>query len=136
MKVEDIKCNKEFTKRFESQFKDNLKAESYKTNSYRDYLGRGAETIYTTPIPKDFKVTKWRNCPQVGMLWLSSSINPNGITSKDDIARTYTIKFEQRCSERIKYAREWGTGTVHHFYGYGRTIDQVMLEFQTYLDNK
>ncbi len=133
MKKEDIKEIEYFTKRFESEFKDLLDLTPYKVNKFRDYLGYGADTIYTTPIPKDFKETKWLMLPRKGILWITTDINPNGVTSKFDIDRTYTIKFEQQCEERNRYARNWHTGTIHHYYAYSRTIDEALTKFKEYL---
>lgn len=133
MNTEDIKAIEEFTTKFEDRFKDVLKAKDNRINSFRDYLGYGAESIYTTPIPNDFETTKWRRNPQQGMIWVSTGINPHGVTSEHDIDRTYTIKFEQKCGERRKYGREWHTGTIHHFYGYGRTIDEILEKFHNYI---
>jgi len=130
---EDLQEIDIFTQSFEYFFKERLDLESYIKNEFQDYLGSGAQSIYVNPAPKDFKVTKWRKNPKEGMLWLSTSINPNGITGKDDIGRTYDIKFEQKFDERRKYARNWGTGMTHHFYGYGRTVEEVLEQFEAYL---
>ena len=132
--MEDLKQIKIFTEAFEKRFKDVLMLSDYRKNSFRDYLGYGAESIYTNPKPDDFKETKYRKNPQKGMLWISTDINPNGITGKDDVGRTYTIKFEQVCQERRKYARHFGTGMIHKFYGYGRTIDEILGKFEAYLE--
>lgn len=136
MKEIDLLEIKKFTEKFEKEFKDRLSLKDYRINSFCDYIERGAESIYTNPMPKDFKETKWRKNPKGGMLWISTDINPNGITSKDDIGRTYTIKFEQVFSERRKYARVWHTGSIHHFYSYGRTIEEVLDKFKNYLESK
>ena len=132
-KAEDMSEIKKFTDLFEKKFKEKLSLEIHKRNSFQDYLGRGAESIYTNPIPKDFVTNKWRKNPRKGMLWIETDINPNGITGKNDIGRTYTIKFEQVFSERRKYARQFGTGMIHHFYSYGRTIDEILEKFENYL---
>jgi hypothetical protein len=134
MREADIRGIEQLTRNFETKFKDLLGIVPYRMNKPMDYISYGAETIYVTPKPKVFKETKWLRYPQRGMIWLSTGINPNGVTSKHDIDRVYTIKFEQRVDERHKYAREWHTGTIENFYGYGRTIDEILVKFEEYLN--
>ena len=135
-KEKDIKEIKLFTKEFEKEFKDKVDISSYKINKFRDYLKYGAVSIYTVPKPKNFKQTKWAKNPQIGMIWISTGINPNGVTSEDDICRTYAIKFEQIFQKRNKYARNFHTDTIHQFYAYGRTIEEVISKFDSYLSSR
>ena len=136
MENQDLQEIKKFTNSFEKSFKDRLFLKTYRLNTLQDYIGRGAESIYTNQKPENFKETKWRKNPNDGMLWISTDINPNGITSKEDIGRTYTIKFEQTYDERRKYARDWGVGMIYKFYAYGRSIEEVINKFNDYLDSK
>lgn len=136
MENQDLHEIIKFTNSFELKFKDRLSLKPYRLNTLQDYIGRGAESIYTNPKPKIFKETKWSKNPNDGMLWISTDINPNGITSKEDIGRTYTIKFEQTFDERRKYARDWQVGLIYKFYAYGRTIEEVINKFDDYLMSK
>lgn len=139
MKKEDLKEIKLLTKRFETEFK-HLELKQFTDfdgnliyNRFQDYLRNGAQTIFTLKQPKKFKPTKWLRNPGCPMIFLSSSINPNGITGKNDIGRTYDINFIFKCDTREKFKKTWCNDSEYlKFYSYGRTIDEIINEFKTF----
>ena len=139
MKREDLKEIKLLTKRFEDEFK-HFELKQFTDfdgnliyNRFQDYLKNGAESIFTLDKPKNFKPTKWLRNPRQPMIWLSTEINPNGITGKNDMGRTYTIDFVFRCDTREKFKKTWCNDSEYlKFYSYGRTIDEIINEFKLF----
>ena len=93
---------------------------------FQDYLGHGASVFIFLSITSnvtDLKVGETK--PRNGYIKISSDINPNGITGKDDIARTYDIDIEFKGDKRYTQ-RTIEEGRYFKSYEYGRTIDDVM----------
>jgi predicted ABC-type ATPase len=93
---------------------------------FQDYLGYGASVFIYLSITSnvtDLKVGETK--PRNGYIKISSDINPNGITGKDDIARTYVIDIELKGDKRYTQ-RKTEEGRYFKSYQYGRTIDDVM----------
>jgi hypothetical protein len=95
---------------------------------FQDYLGYGASVFISLSVTSnmtDLKVGETK--PIAGYIKLTSDINPNGITGKDDIARTYTIDIEIKGDKRYTQ-RRIEEGKYFKSYNYGRTIEDVMEE--------
>jgi hypothetical protein len=140
-KIEDIKTAKEFRELFVKKFGKLIPAFSlYEDVKFRGYLKYGANAIYLSEIAipeMSEKVGKKVGllCGRIGgMLWLTSEINPNGITGKNDIGRTFTIQFElkglMRCTQR-----RWEDGCFIKFYGYARSMPSIFKQFRAWIKN-
>jgi len=127
--TEDLTTLQTFVDRFDEKYFDALKLKVFTDCTARDYVGYGATKLYTMGKPKNYTDTKYIRNVNSSMIWLTSDINPNGITGKDDIGRTYSIKLEVMCQRRRKYGRNWYDDCLVRFYGYGRTIDEIMNKF-------
>lgn len=130
---EDLIELKKLVDEFEKIYTTKLGLTTLKDVAPMDYIKRGANKVYLTPKP-NIPESKYIRGVQEGMIWLSTDINPNGITGLHDIARTYVIKFEANCQERVKYGRNWYDSTVLaiRYYGYGRTIEETLDNFSKY----
>jgi len=108
-----------------------------------DVAGSGwYHTTYFLPCPfkignrlpdKSRIIDHWSN--QL-MLVLATDINPNGITGKDDIGRTYSIRLSGRATIipyrcRYDHVMEW-----FKIYVYGRTIEETLKKFWESYDQK
>ena len=109
--TEDIKTEKEFHELFLKRIRGRLPAfEIYQPVKFQEHLGNGANAVYVSDImvpkmPDKEQKKKGLIIDKIGgMLWTSSEINPNGITGKHDIGRTFTIHCEfkglMRCTQR------------------------------------
>ena len=132
----DLKTLNTFVTDFETLYFNKLGLSVFKDSTPMDYIKRGAEKIYKLPIPKNTIETKLVSNIGNGLLWLISDINPNGITNSNDIARTYTIKFQVMCKSRRKYTKldAWYDDCYLQFYSYGRTIEEVLTNFKTFIE--
>lgn len=130
---EDLTEVKKLVEAFEKIYTTKLGLTTFRDIKPMDYIKRGAEKLYSTPKPNITESNYIRGAQQ-GIIWLSTDINPNGITGLHDIGRTYTIKFEAHCQERLKYGRHWFGSTAVHYYGYGRTIEETLEKFSEYYD--
>ena len=131
-KIEDLKMIAEFTKIFKERF-GNIIEESNSEEVFRDYIGYGAESLFIINKPKNFKETKHIKNLSTHLLWLDTSINPNGITGVHDIGRTYTIKFECMADVREKFKHSFNRTSYVKFYKYARTIEEVIKSFDEFL---
>jgi len=98
---------------------------------FQDYLGHGASVFISLSINsnvEDLKVGETR--PTSGYIKLASDINPNGVTGKDDIARTYDIDIEIKGITRYTQRRT-DDGRYFKSYSYGRTIEEAMDKTDT-----
>jgi hypothetical protein len=133
------KLDKVFLKNFAKYFPDFAVFEDTK---FCKYLGYGAEKIYRSSIQlpemteKEKKSSGLQNnndCIK-GLIWLSSDINPNGITGKNDIDRTYVIKV--KFYGVIRYTqRKYKDGVFAGLYCYGRNIDETIKNFNEWVIN-
>ena len=64
-----------------------------------------------------------------GHLWLETDVNPNGVTGKNDIARTYVIHVSFKGEIRLYRHRYSYDGEYAHTYVYGRTVDEAIEKF-------
>jgi hypothetical protein len=134
---EDLETLKNFTDEFDSNFSEKLRLKVYKDSLPMDYIKRGAVKIYTVSAreQKNFKDTLHLRAIQPTLVWLKSSINPNGIKDSTDIARTFTIDFQVRCEKRVKWGRNWFEDNLIKFYGYGRTVEEIINEFNSFVES-
>lgn len=113
----------------------------YQENKFCDYLNRGAKKIYTSVIKLPKMSEKEKNISGLkhnsdinGMIWISSDINPNGITGKNDIGRTYNIYL--KFYGTVRYTkRKYEKGDFISFYDYGRTIEEIIEKFRKWVEN-
>jgi len=70
------------------------------------------------------------------MIWVSAETNPNGVTGKDDIAPTYSIRYELSAERRMYRCKYFNESVVLKFYAYDRTIDGIIVKFQEFLDGR
>ena len=139
-KAEDIKTAKEFNELFIKRIRGRLPAfEIYRPVEFRESLGYGASAIYLSDIPVPEMPEKEQQKKGLiidairGMLWTESDINPNGITGKHDIGRTFTIHCEFKGLKRYTQ-RRWEDGVYIKFYGYGRTMESILRQFSKWLN--
>lgn len=94
----------------------------------QDYLGYGASSYnyYTVTSNIEDKLAIDETKPKYASLWLKSDINPNGISGKDDVARTYTIHLEIKGRKRLSQRSYDEDGLFFKIYDYGRTIAEVL----------
>jgi hypothetical protein len=130
---QDLNELKKLTQAFETIYTNDLGLKVFEEAKPMDYIKHGAIKIYTTQKP-NVNESKYIRHIQGGLIWLSSDINPNGITGLHDIGRTYTIKFEAKCEERIKYGRYWYASSVVQHYCYGRTVEEALNKFSEYFN--
>ena len=98
---------------------------------FQDYLGHGASVFISLSITsnvEDLKVGETR--PTFGYIKLASDINPNGVTGKDDIARTYDIDIEIKGIKRYTQRRT-EEGRYFKSYSYGRTVEEAIEKTDT-----
>jgi hypothetical protein len=137
--TEDLVETKKLNTKFKLLLPKLPNVELYQKPKAKTYLGHGADVIYTCELnmPKMAQSTKDKigiGDSIIGYIWLSSDINPNGITSKDDIGRTYNIHIEFKGRIRIGL-RSWdNNGCFIKCYEYGRTIEEVIEKFQIWYD--
>lgn len=139
--IEDKKADmveiEKFTSKFESMFNDELKLKVYEDAKFRDYLGHGASKIYLSDI--DYRVDgEYESINDQAMIFLTTDINPNGISSGDDIGRTYTINYELKGKVvNVVNGEEFQEDTVvRKFYSFERTIDEVLEKFKKFVDTE
>jgi predicted ABC-type ATPase len=127
--LEDISECKKLVSAFCKEFGEKFGLDEEKVLKevkFQDYLGYGASVFIYLSITSnvtDLKVGETK--PRNGYIKISSGINPNGITGKDDIARTYVIDIELKGDKRYTQ-RKTEEGRYFKSYQYGRTIDDVM----------
>jgi hypothetical protein len=112
--------------------------QTYQFPEFKKYLGYGAGAIYSCEIdiPQMSEAKKKKmglsGNKIYGMIWVSSDINPNGITGPDDIGRTYTIQVHFH--GRIRYTqRRWEEGSFVSFYDYARDMETVLKKFKEWV---
>jgi hypothetical protein len=106
--IDDMLQINKFKHDFELAFRNSMELEVYKDCKSMDYLGYGAKCIYTTK--ENF------------MIWLSTEINPNGITTAGEIGRTYTITYEHIWDKNQR-----------KFHAYATSIDSLINKFRDVL---
>ena len=94
---------------------------------------KDATAFYSIPLPAE--ITKLPNKASVqqrseGYLWLSTQVNPCGITGPDDIGRTYTIHAEFVGGVREYRCKHWDDRAYAKAYSYGRTVEEAIEDFK------
>jgi len=135
---EDLTEIKKFTdaflekSRFAKQFgKDAIRKEAFSENEIIDYgdwsYGQTYFPIYLATRPEPESYSSLDGKPERINIFLQTEMNKGGVGDgkKPDIARTYSISFE--VTGRRKRAR--GGSVLKKFYGYARSIDEVIEKF-------
>jgi hypothetical protein len=142
-KETDLKEIASFTSDFKNNFGDALELKEYKTNKFQEHLGYGAESIFTnshyinvnakSDIAPAYSIRKEGDKPLPGefhgMLWLSTEVNPNGITGPKDKGRTYTIDYELKGDKKVTQRTWESNATILKFHCYGRTPEEAYDKF-------
>ena len=135
---EDINTCKELVSVFVKKYGDIFglsESKMLEMVKFRDYLGYGADVSFACAVESGInKLEIGQTKPTQLFLNLESSINPNGISGKGDIARAYTIHLEIKGRKRYTQ-RTYEEGVFFKIHDYGRSvvdvIDTVMGEFLT-----
>ena len=127
-KKDDINLLHEFVQKFEDKFEYRLNLDTSKQIKFKSYIGYGSEKYYYGTIEiyniKYYKSKRYINYS----INISTDINPNGITSENDIDRTFTIDFD------IK--QDNGRNSIFpDFYAYDRDINTVIDKFDYYVSS-
>jgi len=136
---EDMKTVKELHELFVKKFAKSLPNFSvYQEPKFQEYLGYGASAVYVSEIvvpemtEKAMKKAGLKGRIIQGMFWVTSEINPNGVTGPKDIGRTYTIHGKFYGEKRVSL-RRWESGDFVSFYNYSRDIDHVCSCFNGFV---
>lgn len=129
-KIDDMELIREFSKKFEDLFEFRLNLNKFSGPEFRGYLGYGASVHYFGHVELDNPEILKRKVDIKFNIFLDTDINPNGISGEDDIARTFSIKFEIRKNKSRNINR------IKGFYGYSRDMEGVLEEFDNYLIDK
>jgi antirestriction protein len=94
----------------------------------QEYLGHGASSYNSYKVTSNIsdKLKVGQTKPRIANLWLSSDINPSGVSGKDDIARTYNIHLEIKGKKRLTLRSYDNDGIYFKIWDYGRTIAEVL----------
>jgi hypothetical protein len=137
--IQDLSTLKALNKAFTEECLSQLPACTvYQEVQHKDHLPYGASVIYVSEIPvpampaAKAKKIGLKDKTIQGMIWLESDINPNGVTCKEDKARTYTIHVEFKGTRKYTQ-RKWEHGTFIKYYAYALTIEQAIKEFKCWL---
>ena len=127
-KFDDMILIREFTDKFEIQFEDRLDICTKSNLRFRTFIGYGAdkhydgETIVNNPkIYKTKKKIKYS-------ITIDTDINPAGITSDQDIGRTFTIHFDIKPTNN-RHSK------IPCFYHHARNIEDILQSFDNYITN-
>lgn len=128
---EDISATKEVIKAFFDKYGDVLgitESEALSKVEEQDYLGRGASSFNFFSVSSNIgdKLAQGQTKPTRGYIKFSSDINPNGVTGKDDVARTYVIDVEIKGRKRLTLRSYDEEGKYFKSYAYGRTVEELL----------
>ena len=128
-KIDDIRYIHEFVEKFEDMFEFRLNLNITGDVKFRSYLGFGADKYYYGNFILDNKRILSKKVNIDYNVNIETSINPHGITSENDIGRTFTISFDiGRNSSR-------NVNNIKHFHGYSRNMDDILQRFDEYVSN-
>ena len=98
----------------------------------REYLGHGAGSWNGYRVTSNIgdKIAVGETKPNIGFLSIESDINPNGISGKDDIGRTYVIHLEIKGRKRYSQRSYVDDGVYFKIYNYGRNIAEVLEKIE------
>lgn len=142
---EDIVTARDFHDLFVKNFENDLpNFKVYQEVEAQEYLGHGAGAVYTS----DIKIPTMTEKEQfkkglkgmsagliMGMVWIESEINPNGITGAYDIGRTFTIHIAFKAHARLTQ-RRWEDIEIIKFYEYSRDMQDVIDKFREWVDGR
>ena len=137
--ADDKRTIKEFTNAFMARFADRIQFnEFYQKNKFQNGkldIGFGGQSILVcNPVSIDSPNYKSNREP---MIWLTSHVWSCGIETvngKTRFGRTYTIQFQLNGKFRPKFAKRWNDSTILKFYGYAENIEDILNEFEKFLD--
>lgn len=138
-KQQDIREATKLNIAFKEAVKDHLSLTTHKDTHFQNFLGHGAQALYITELAiPQMNARTARKCGVIGgsniraMIWVTSDINPNGVTGPHDIARTYTINCEFRGHKRQTF-KTWNDTTFIKYHNYARDIETAVNDFKDWL---
>lgn len=126
-KIDDMSYLQEFADKFEAEFEDRLNLTVYRDAEFRSYLGFGADKYYRGEIILDNRNIYYKKIKIEYKVRIETDINPNGISNKDDIGRTFVIGFD------INNNKSRNVNKIKHFYGYSRNMNEILEDFDNYI---
>jgi len=133
--AKDLKETEKLIKAFVSEYGSIIpitESQALKQLEAQEYLGRGASSFNGLTLTSSVadKIPVGDTKPRIAYVKLSSDINPNGISGKDDVARTYTISVEIKGKKRLSLRTYDDDGTYFKVYNFGRTIKEVLEKIE------
>lgn len=125
-KKDDMILIQEFTKNFEEKFEYRLNLDINEKAEFKSYIGYGANKYYYGTVEiynRNYYQSKRKINYHIN---IDTDINPNGITSENDINRTFTIDFDIK-QDNGRSSR------IPDFYAYDRDIDKIIEKFDDYV---
>jgi len=128
-KIDDMIFLQEFVQKFEDIFEYRLNLDTFVESRFRAYLGFGADKIYNGEV-EIYNPTYYKTKRKIRYsINIETDINPAGISGADDIGRTFTIDFDIKQDTRLG-------NRIPGFYGYGRSMEEVIEKFDNYVWTK
>lgn len=128
--IDDMTYINEFSKKFEDLFEARLNLTASSDAHFINSVGYGAKKNYTgNTILNNTKILSNKVKIEY-VVYIKTDINPNGITSEDDINRTYVIRFD------IIKNKSRNVNSIPSFYAYSINMNETIYKFDNYISNK
>lgn len=124
-KIDDMTYIQEFAEEFEKKFEYRLNLDTNEQIRFRSFLGFGADKYYHGEIVVNTSYYKTKRTLKYKVR-IETDINPAGITNENDIGRTFVIDFDVYSPNQ----------KIPDFYGYERSIDDIIERFHDYVITK
>jgi len=118
--IDDMNLMIEFSDKFETKFEYRLDINDI-SNIETSVVGYGTKKYYSGLFINNTKYYKSKR-PIQYTITLITNINPNGISSDDDIGRTFKIDLDTNSK-------------IPDFHEYSRNIDEILRKFEEYVIN-
>ena len=125
--IDDMTYINEFSKKFEDLFEFRLNLDTTTNTRFKSFIGYGADKNYTGDIILNNSKIYSKKIKIEYIIYISTDINPNGITGPNDVDRTYTIDFD------IKHTKSRIINKLPDFYSYSKNMDDLLDEFDNYI---